>query len=176
MHVEVTQATPDEMAIIRNMFALYFHDMSEYDDGIVMNAYGLPVWAGFEGTQPRTLAESVAFNWWIRDSCHPFLIRADGQPAGFVFVNAGPYFLAEDVDYDVQDFFIAAKYRRKGVGRAAARAVFEKFRGRWEVFQLARNTPAIAFWNRVIGEYTGGSYERFEGGARQRFRNDGVAP
>ena len=37
--------------------------------------------------------------------------------------------------------------------------------------QLARNAPAIAFWNHVIGEYTGGSYVRLDDGARQRFRN-----
>ena len=145
--------------------------MSEYDDGIVVNAYGLPVWAGFEGTQPRSHEESVAYNWWIRDSCIPFLIRADGTPAGFVFVNRGPYFLPEGVDYDIQDFFVAAIFRRMGVGRTAARAVFETFRGRWEVVQLARNAPAIAFWNHVIGEYTGGNYERLDDGVRQRFRN-----
>ena len=30
--------------------------------------------------------------------------------------------------------------------------------GRWEVGQMPRNTPAQAFWRRVIGEYTGGRF------------------
>lgn len=176
MEVVVNMADEEEKAIIRSLFSYYFHDMSQYDPGILINEYGLPVWHGFDAPQPRTHEECIAFNWWIRDSCIPHLIRADGVPAGFVFVNAGPHFLPEGVDYDVQDFFITAKFRRRGVGRLAALAVFERYRGRWEVVQLAANAPAIAFWNQVVGEYTGGNYDVLDGGARQRFCNDSEPP
>jgi predicted acetyltransferase len=50
------------------------------------------------------------------------------------------------------------KYRRKGVGKAAALAVFEQFRGKWEVHELQRNGPSRDFWRKVIAEYTGGEY------------------
>ncbi len=171
--VDVREAASDaEEAIVRNLFSYYFEAMSEYDPGIAINAYGLPVWTGFTGPTPRTHDEAVTFNWWIRDSCRRFLIYADDTPAGFVIVNSGPHFIAPDVDFDVQDFFVLAKFRRRGVGEAAARAIFDRFRGWWEVVQLARNAPAIAFWNGVVGAYTGGDYETLDAGARQRFRND----
>lgn len=174
MLVTVEAANAEERQIVRTLFSYYFQDMAQYDDGIVINAFGLPVWAGFDGEQPKTHEEMIAFNWWIRDSCHSFLIRTDGVPAGFAFVNPGPAFVAPDIDFDVQDFFVLAKFRGQGVGRAAAKMVFDKFRGRWEVFQLARNAPAIAFWNRLIGEYTDGNFKVLDDGARQRFRNDGL--
>lgn len=172
MNVEVVEANDAEQAILRNLFTYYFQDMAQYDDGIRINEFGLPVWHSFLDAHPRTHEEMVTANWWIRDSCHRFLIRADGIPAGFVIVNAGPHFLPEGIDYDIQDFFILAKFRRQGVGRTAAKTVFATFRGRWEVIQLARNAPAIAFWNRVVAEVTDGHYEVLDNGARQRFRND----
>jgi len=73
------------------------------------------------------------------------------------------------VDFDLLDFFIAHKYRRRGVGREAARQVFARHQGRWEVAELAGNRAAIAFWNRVIGDFTGGQYLRLDEGARQQF-------
>jgi hypothetical protein len=39
------------------------------------------------------------------------------------------------------------------------------------VFELARNAPALAFWHRIIGEYTDGRYEDLDGGTQQRFAN-----
>ena len=37
--------------------------------------------------------------------------------------------------------------------------VFDMFSGNWEVAQMERNTPAIAFWRSVVVEYTKGNYE-----------------
>jgi predicted acetyltransferase len=44
------------------------------------------------------------------------------------------------------------------VGRLAARVVFDRFPGVWEVTELARNTAAVSFWKAVIGEHTGGKF------------------
>ena len=171
MEVTLDEETHETAHVLRNMSTVYFSELSAWDDGLALNEHGLPVWAAFGGTPPRTHEECAAYNWWIRDGCRRFLIRADGQAAGFVIVNPGPRALPDGVDYDIQDFFVAHKYRRRGVGRRAALAAFGRFRGRWEVVQLAGNAPAVAFWNRVIAEHTGGDYERLDGGARQRFRN-----
>ena len=49
------------------------------------------------------------------------------------------------------------KYRRKGVGRTAARLVFERFPGKWEVIQHGDNEPSKVFWEDVIRAYTEGN-------------------
>ncbi len=171
MQVEVREALGDDRQIVRNMFLFYFHDLAQWADSLAVNAYGLPVETRAEGTTPRTLEEAVTYNWWIRDECKLFVIRADGNPAGFAVVNAQTKNLPADVDVDMLDFFIASKYRRQGIGRVAARFLFDEFRGRWLVEQLAGNAAAIAFWNHVVGEYTNGDYEKLDNGAAQRFDN-----
>tara|TARA_Y100000588_G_C13870265_1_gene760018 strand:- start:192 stop:503 length:312 start_codon:yes stop_codon:yes gene_type:complete len=65
----------------------------------------------------------------------------------------------ETKDFSVGEFFILRHFRRKGVARAVARELFDRFRGRWEVEQLPLNAPAQAFWQQVVDEYTGGQYE-----------------
>ena len=67
------------------------------------------------------------------------------------------------------------KYRRRGVGRTAARMVFDLFPGGWEVSQWRSNLPAQRFWKQVIDEYTAGEYDAFsapeEGIVGLTFRN-----
>lgn len=173
MIVTLAEETEDTALALRNLFTVYFSELSQWDDLVALNEWGLPVWTEFGVPMPRTHEQCAAYNWWIRGDCHRLLIYADGKVAGFAIVNSGPQFLPLDTDFEVLDFFVAHKYRRRGVGDAAARLVFEAFRGRWEVEQLAGNLPAVAFWNRVVSDYTGGRYERQGDGARQRFRNDG---
>ncbi len=173
MQVTLAEETEETAQTVRNLFTVYFSELSQWDDLLALNEWGLPVWTAFGVPMPRTHDECAAYNWWIRGDCRRFLIYADGKVAGFVIVNPGPQFLPPDTDFEVLDFFVAHKHRRRGVGEAAARAVFDQFRGRWEVEQLAGNLPAVAFWNRVVQGYTGGHYERLDDGARQRFRSDG---
>ena len=169
--VTLAEVTDDTRHVLRNLFTVYFSELSQWDPLVALNEHGLPVWIAFGLPQPRTHDECVTYNWWIRDSCRQYLILADGHPAGFVIINPGPQFLPEGVDYDLLDFFVAHKYRRQGIGRQAARAAFDLSHGQWEVVQLEGNAPAIAFWNGVVAEYTGGRYESLDGGTRQRFGN-----
>ena len=57
------------------------------------------------------------------------------------------------------EFFVLRRFRRHGVGRAAAFAAFDHFGGPWEVRQREENPNATAFWRRTIDEYTRGDYE-----------------
>ncbi len=47
----------------------------------------------------------------------------------------------------------------RGIGRLAAFAAFDMFRGLWEVNEIPSNARAIAFWRSVISEYTSGRFE-----------------
>lgn len=63
------------------------------------------------------------------------------------------------MDFRMSEFFVLRRLRGQGVGRRAVFALFERFRGRWEISELIRNAPAIAFWRRVIGEYGVGRHD-----------------
>jgi len=62
-------------------------------------------------------------------------------------------------DYAISEFFVMYKYRRTGVGRYAAKVVFDMFRGKWEIVRHPHNADSIRFWNSVVEEYTDGKYE-----------------
>ncbi len=171
MDVTLERTTNETEHIVTNMFVAYFADTAPYNDMCVINEHGLPVVDLPGSSNVRTHEECVRFNWWIRDQCERYIIRADGIPAGFAMVLTDKLHLPPEVDYELLDFFVTPKYRGQGVGRLAARAAFDVHGGRWQVGELARNTPAIRFWHRVIHEYTGGHYERLENGALQRFLN-----
>ncbi len=171
MEIKLSRANEQEAQIVKNFFVAYFYDMSQYDDNLIINAYGLPMWEPFGLPGPTTFEECVQFNWWIRDKCFLYLIRANENPAGFVIICADKSHLAPEIDYELLDFYIAPKYRRTGIGQQAARAAFDLFQGRWQVFELAKNTPALIFWQKVIADYTGGQYENLDSGTQQRFSN-----
>lgn len=171
MDITLTRAGDNDRHVVTNMFTAYFYDMSQYDPNLIINQHGLPMWAPSGLPGPRSHEEAVTFNWWIRDRCELYIIRADGWPAGFVIVCADKGVLPEGVDFELMDFYIAPKYRRQGVGRQAARAAFDLHHGTWLVYQLEANLPARRFWQTVIAHYTGGAYENLDGGTQQRFRN-----
>lgn len=87
---------------------------------------------------------------------YAYFVRVEGKLAGFVLVGK-----IEDEGAPatrIDEFFIMAKYRRGGLGQRVAKHVFDLFPGRWVVYEYHKNESAIAFWRRVIGEYTNGSY------------------
>ncbi|WP_083204993.1 GNAT family N-acetyltransferase [Bacillus sp. FJAT-27264] len=70
----------------------------------------------------------------------------------------------QDTDPDpthlIYDFMILRKFRRQGLGRAAAELAFDSFKANWKVAQMSSNEAAILFWREVIGEYTDQSYTK----------------
>jgi predicted acetyltransferase len=143
MKVEMTLAAYEEKAVLRRLMELYLYDFTEF--------------------LPHELNEHGEFgyryldHYWAADDREtrlPFLIRADGKLAGFALVRrvgAGPWKMAE--------FFVLRMYRRHGVGSEAARSLFEAHAGAWEVHEVAANTPAQAFWRRIIASVTAGHFE-----------------
>jgi predicted acetyltransferase len=86
--------------------------------------------------------------YWTEPGLHPFLIRVEGRIAGMVLVREGtPHRIAE--------FLVMPKYRRRGAGATAARELFGRFPGAWEVHEMRGNDDAVTFWRRVIpAEFT----------------------
>jgi predicted acetyltransferase len=155
IRVEVTPAGAADKVVIRNVYPLYLHDLSPFtefydidDQGVFYPDY-LPDWLDVESP-----------------FVHPMIIRADGRPAGFAFVGQAPFpHMTRGRDYRMSEFFVLARHRRRGVGTRAARALFDRFRGVWEVSELPGNERAQRFWRGVIAEHTRGAFEeRIENG------------
>ena len=130
----------EEYPILARLWQLYRHDLSEFR-GSMPDADGwfsaghLPRYA--EPDPDRTA----------------FLIRSDGDLAGFVFLRGltrPPRIIAE--------FFVVRAARRHGLGEAAARAAFSRHPGPWEVAFQEENPAAARLWRRVIRDVTGGAF------------------
>lgn len=59
---------------------------------------------------------------------------------------------------DIAEFYILPCYRKKGLGKRLAFAIFDSVPGPWQVRQIPTATNAIHFWRIVIQEYTHGNY------------------
>lgn len=147
--VQVREATLDEKPILCQLLELYEYDFSEFE-GTDVGPHGLYGYRFLD-------------HYWTEPDRHPYLIRVDGNLAGFVLVNRHT-FSGED-RWSVAEFFVMRKYRGRGVGALAAAFVFDLHAGAWEVKQVASHPGSTAFWRRVIGRYTGGKYEERYGDA-----------
>ena len=87
--------------------------------------------------------------FWTRRDRHHFLILVGAAPAGFALVRDRAHFAGAGVR-EISEFFVLRKYRRRGVGRYAARTLFARYPGRWEVAELTWNVGARRFWRGLI--------------------------
>lgn len=142
MKIEITPASLDDKPLLQRMMEFYQYDFSEYEDSDLDShgTYGYP-WLD---------------HYWGEEGRYPFLILVDKKLAGFVLVNQFNYL--PNSEWSIAEFLVMRKYRRKGVGKAAAFFVFDTFRGVWEVHQIENNVPAQRFWRKIVSEYTGGKF------------------
>jgi len=133
--------THDQSAVLNNLFELYAHDFSEY----------VPLDLKPSGRFDVTVGEQ----WWARDDHFPFFIRSVGKLCGFALVRRGSRVTGADQVMDVAEFFVVRGARGKHVGTSAARALFDRFPGRWEIRARQANPPAIRFWARMLAAWLG---------------------
>jgi predicted acetyltransferase len=142
--VSLRRATTDDRVALENLMQLYAYDWSEL--------------------RPLDVGENGRFGdypldvYWQEAWRHPFLLCVDGTLAGFALISTRSHLTGASDVADVAEFFVMRRFRRRGVGRAAALAMFDQFKGRWEIRQRNENVEATAFWRRIISEYKGGAY------------------
>lgn len=134
-------ATLEDYPIIQNMARFYVYDMSRFCG--VLQGWECPEDGLFECFDLK--------KYFIEEDRHPFLVRVGEELAGFVMINT--YGTSEDVDWNVAEFFILAKFQGKGVGQKLAFKVFDQFKGIWECSAIPQNTGAIDFWQKTIAAY-----------------------
>jgi len=130
-------------ATLRNLYEHYVHDMSEWF-GLDVRADGsfgydtTPIWKGEHAV---------------------FFARVGERLAGFGVVGSAERWLGDATVRDVKDLFVLRRYRRQGVGDALAGHLWDAFAGPWLVRILAANAPALSFWRKAVGRYTGDRYD-----------------
>lgn len=81
-----------------------------------------------------------------------FYLFLGDKPAGFAVRGE------LDGRSDIGEFYILPCYRKKGLGKQFAFALFDFFPGPWQVRQIVTAKDAIVFWRAVINEYTNSAY------------------
>lgn len=113
--------------------------------------------------------------WLLDRSVAVITILDAGHPAGFAMVVREKQH-AGNIDYRMAEFFIARGHRRRQLGRGAARLILDRFAGRWEIVEHARNPGAVAFWRKVVADHTRGDYrERASNGEIRQYFTSGRA-
>ena len=154
--------SPQDRTWIQKTYAEYLQELSSLN----MNTGIFPVAGEFGEREAELMAR-----WFADDSAHPLIILKNDRPVGFALVGRPPRNQRNAVDFRMAEFFITEKERRLGVGKDAAILIFNRFAGSWEISEFQYNKPAIAFWRRVVSDYTNGRYREshVHGEVRQVF-------
>lgn len=146
MEITLEKVKLEEEPILQNLIQFYKYEFSIYLNTIKLNDKGL--------FKPFNLED-----YWTKMNYHPFFIKVDGELAGFVLVRSE----SNTEPNSIEQFFTMKNYKGKGIGRIAAKRVFDMFPGKWKVIQIQKNYPAQAFWRSVISDYTNDNFhERYD--------------
>ncbi len=148
MDIQVTPASASENPTLQRLMQLYQYDLSEI--------VGTNI--GPEGSYDYPYLD----RYWIEPGRTAFLVRVNGNLAGFALVSRYNYLTGEKDAWVMSEFFILRKYRRQGVGAHAARWIFDHFSGTWQVREDLENEAAISFWRKVISHYTHDNYKEYQ--------------
>ncbi len=147
MIIQVRPASIEERPILRHLMELYPYDFSEFD-GADTGPVGLYDYPYLD-------------HYWVEEGRYAYLVRVDGQLAGFVLVSRYNYQSGLKDAWVMSEFFVMRKYRLQGVGERVANWVFDQHPGNWQVGEISENRPAITFWRKAIGRYTHDNFEEF---------------
>lgn len=148
MKIEILSAKNSvDKEIIRNLNEKYFYECSFYENMQVddLGNFGYDYLDAYFTDNDR----------WA------YILRVDDRLAGFAMVNKF-FDDRQDLDFSMAEFFILRYYQGKGLGRYFAHALFDKHRGKWQAAMHCNNKKGIAFWNKIICDYTNGDYEFIE--------------
>lgn len=145
MNFELTDATEEYgKEIIFNLMQLYTYELSFFEDEtteFVLQDNGLYVVSKYTEL------------YWKEDKRHPYVLKCDGEIAGFVLER-----LNEEGMNEIAEFFVLNKYRKLGAGTFMANEMFKRFKGKWEIRTLLRNKRAQEFWRKVVRDASNGNF------------------
>jgi predicted acetyltransferase len=143
--VELVSASKLDKKIVYNLFRYYVYDMSEY---MGWN----PSKEGIYGSNTSLLEI-----YWENDDHYPYLVYCNDELAGFSLLRKYP---ADKELYDIGQFFVLRKFKRKGVGGKAFELSVSKYPGKWLTRVLLDNTGALKFWLSAIAQITNDNFSQ----------------
>jgi predicted acetyltransferase len=138
--IELHAAHRDELETIENLMQFYTYDFSEW----------LPLKLGEHGFfNIRPLPD-----YWQNSATRPFLIRVDGELAGFVTVDDDTHL--PGAQYNIGYLFVSRHFRGQGVAKFVVSTLLSRFPGQWQIFHIEANQPARLFWAAVMPDLSPG--------------------
>lgn len=108
--IELHPVERDELQIIENLMQFYLYDFSEW----------LPLKLakhGFFALQPNDA-------YWRHPATRPFLIRVDGELAGFITVDEETHI--DGAEFNIGYFFVTRRMRGQGVAQFVVSALLSQ--------------------------------------------------
>lgn len=139
--VAVDAATADDLQRIEALMQFYNYDMSQW----------VPVHFGSAGLYD--IGSKAAY--WRNPAVRPYVVRVDHKLAGFAVVD--DEFAQPGAQFNMGYFFVARRFRQRGVGRQLLADVVRRHPGRWQIYHYACNEAASGFWSAAIPGLAGGA-------------------
>ena len=139
--VELIPASVEQKPVLANLLELYSHDFCDFIDLEI----------GHDGRFGYCDLDL----YWTAPQRHPFLIYVNSKLAGFALVNEIRGSQSNFTSWDMVEFFVLRRYRRRGIGTRVAHEVFSRFPGQWQVRVRESNQPACKFWKQAAVAFTG---------------------
>lgn len=134
MDIQLITAIEKDYPTVQNMARFYVYDRTAF--------------MGWECPEDG-LFECIDFKHYFENPDEKaFLIRADGEIAGFVLLDKMQ--LLEPVDWNMGEFFILAKFQGKNVANTIVEQIFNDHPGKWSVAVMPENIKAVRFWRKII--------------------------
>ena len=129
----IERATREDQALLFRMLQFYYFEATQ--------------WSG-EDLLEDGLYESDAAG--VASYCEPdgvdvaWLLKVDGQVAGFVLVESIPFEGGQI--RELADLFVMPKYRRLGLAEAATRKIVPGHEGPWLLSVFRKDERALRYW------------------------------
>jgi len=132
--VTLRAAKRAQWPVLENLLQFYFYELSAW----------YPIRLGDDGR----LAVPPRGDYLALPGTQAWLILADDELAGLAIVDDD--LIDPRNDLNLGYFFVARRFRGHGVGAAAFSGLLARYPGAWELYYLARNRAAAAFWPKAF--------------------------
>lgn len=143
---QLIKATIANYPIIQNMWLFYIYELGRYCGAI--HSWKCPVNLDFI---PYDLTS------YFNSPNQAFLIKVKDELAGFILLNKTG--IQPNIDWNMAEFFIVAKFQRRGIGQSITRELWKTHAGCWEISITPENKPALAFWRKAMSAFTNGNFK-----------------
>lgn len=130
-----------EKEIARKMLNEYLTELSAFDDNIVFDDKGVPVYKWYD---PYYFTDKDRY---------AFFLIVDGKQAGLCFIRQ-----MKDDEFDIAEFYVKPTYRKDGNALYFASEVISLFNGNITFSTRHKNVRGIKFWSKVALLFESTSY------------------